>query len=96
MSKKTKRIKQTELIPANLVDVYEALVDAKRHTEFTGSKAIADLKVEGEFSAWDGYIFGKNLNLENGRRVVQEWKMTEWLLETSEELLQEAPEREDA
>ena len=78
MSKETKAIKQTELIPAKPVDVYEALMDAKRHTEFTGSKATSDPRVGGEFTAWDGYIFGKNLNLENGKRIVQEWKTTEW------------------
>ena len=78
MSKETKTIKQTELIPAKPVDVYEALMDAKRHTEFTGSKATSDPRVGGEFTAWDGYIFGKNLNLENGKRIVQEWKTTEW------------------
>jgi activator of HSP90 ATPase len=78
MSKDTKTIKQTELIPAKPVDVYEALMDAKRHTEFTGSKATSDPRVGGEFTAWDGYIFGKNLQLERGKRIVQEWKTTEW------------------
>jgi len=51
---------------------------AKRHSEFTGSKATSDPRVGGEFTAWDGYIFGKNLKLENGKRIVQEWKTTEW------------------
>ena len=78
MSKETKTIKQTELIPAEPVDVYEALMDAKRHSEFTGSKATSDPRVGGEFTAWDGYIFGKNLKLESGKRIVQEWKTTEW------------------
>jgi len=78
MSKETKTIKQTELIPAEPVDVYEALMDAKRHSEFTGSKATSDPRVGGESTAWDGYIFGKNLKLESGKRIVQEWKTTEW------------------
>ena len=78
MSKETKTIKQTQLIPAKPIDVYEALMDAKRHSEFTGSKATSDPRVGGEFTAWDGYIFGKNLKLENGKRIVQEWKTTEW------------------
>jgi activator of HSP90 ATPase len=78
MSKETKTIEQTELIPAKPVDVYEALMDAKRHTEFTGSKATSDPRVGGEFTAWDGYISGKNLKLESGKRIVQEWKTSEW------------------
>jgi activator of HSP90 ATPase len=78
MSKEMKTIKQTELIPAEPVDVYEAIMDAKRHSEFTGSKATSDPRVGGESTAWDGYIFGKNLKLESGKRIVQEWKTTEW------------------
>ena len=78
MSKETKTIKQTELIPARPIDVYEALMDAKLHSEFTGSKATSDPKVGGEFTAGDGYISGKNLKLENGKKIVQEWKTVEW------------------
>ncbi len=78
MSKETTTIKQTELIPAKPIDVYEALTDEKRHSEFTGSKATSDPKAGGKFTAWDGYIFGKNLKLEKAKRIVQEWKTTEW------------------
>jgi activator of HSP90 ATPase len=78
MPKETETIRQIDLIPAKPIEVYEALVDAKRHTEFTGSKATSDPKVGGKFTAWDGYIFGKNLMLEKGKRIVQEWKTTEW------------------
>jgi len=78
MPKKTETIRQIELIPAKPIEVYEALVDARRHTEFTGSKATSDPRVGGKFTAWDGYIFGKNLKLEKGKRIVQEWKTTEW------------------
>ena len=78
MPNKTKTIRQTELIPAEPIEVYEVLVDAKKHTEFTGSKATSDAKVGGKFTAWDGYISGKNLKLEKGKRIVQEWKTTEW------------------
>jgi activator of HSP90 ATPase len=34
--------------------------------------------VGGKFSAWDGYITGKNVELEKGKKIVQEWKTTEW------------------
>jgi activator of HSP90 ATPase len=75
---KTEKIRQTELIPAKPADVYEALIDAEKHTEFTGSKATSDQRVGGKFTAWDGYIFGRNLKLEKAKRIVQEWKTTEW------------------
>jgi len=78
MDKPTKTITQRQIIKAKPKQVYEALLDAGKHTEFTGSKATCDPRVGGKFTAWDGYIFGKNLKLEPGRRIVQEWKTSEW------------------
>jgi len=75
---RTETIKQKVLIPATPIEVYEAFMDAKKHSKFTGSKATCDPKVGGEFTAWDGYISGKNLELERGKRIVQEWLTTEW------------------
>jgi activator of HSP90 ATPase len=71
-------IKQTVIIPAAPDKVYEAFMNAKVHSEFTGSKATCNPIVGGRFTAWDGYIFGKNLELEKGKKIVQEWKTTEW------------------
>lgn len=78
MTLKTKTIKQTVLIKAKPEDVYSAIIDAEKHTSFTGAKATCDPKIGGKFTAWDGYIFGRNLQLEKGKRIVQEWKTTEW------------------
>ena len=75
---KTETIRQKVLIPAAPSEVYEAFIDAKKHSKFTGSKATIDPKVGGEFTAWDGYITGKNLELQDGKRIVQEWITTEW------------------
>lgn len=77
-SKETRTIKQTQFIPAKPMDVYDAFLDAKKHSEFTGSKATCEPNVGGKFTAWDGYISGKNLELEKGKRILQEWKTTEW------------------
>ena len=65
-------------MPAKPIDVYETLIDHKKHTEFTGSLATGERKVGGRFTAWDGYISGKNLVLDEGKRIVQEWKTTKW------------------
>jgi uncharacterized protein YndB with AHSA1/START domain len=75
---KVKTIKQKVIVPASPSEVYDAFVDAKKHSAFTGSKATSDPRVGGKFTAWDGYISGKNLELENGKRIVQEWATTEW------------------
>ena len=78
MSKRTTTIRQKALIPASPDEVYDAFMDAKKHSAFTASKATSDPRVGGEFSAWDGYITGKNLELEKGKKIVQEWSTTDW------------------
>ena len=75
---KTKTIRQVEFIPAKPVEIYDAILNEKKHSAFTGAKATCDRRVGGKFTAWDGYIKGTNITLENGRRIVQEWKTSEW------------------
>ena len=53
-------------------------MDPKKHGEFTGSKATGKPVVGGKFTAWDEYISGKFLELEEGKRVVQEWTSTDF------------------
>lgn len=65
-------------VPASPEEVYEAFMNAKIHSEFTGSKATGKPIVGESFTAWDGYIFGKNLELQKGKKIVQEWKTTDW------------------
>ena len=75
---KTTTIRQKEFISARPVEIYDALLNEQKHSAFTGARATCDRRVGGRFTAWDGYISGKNIKLENGRRIVQEWKTTEW------------------
>ncbi|HLC67448.1 MAG TPA: SRPBCC domain-containing protein [archaeon] len=76
---KTTTIKQKVLIPwVKPAEVYEAFLSSKGHTALTGSKATASDKVGGRFTAWDGYIFGKNVKLVANKKIVQEWQTTEW------------------
>ena len=76
--KKTTTIHLHEFIPAAPEEVYDAYLDEEKHARFTGARAICERFVGGKFSAWTGYITGTNLKLENARRIVQEWKTTEW------------------
>jgi len=59
--------------------VYDAYVDPEKHSEFTGSEATGKPVIGGKFTAWDEYISGKFLELEDGKRVVQEWTTTDWI-----------------
>ncbi len=79
MTLKTGTIRQKILIPSvKPEEVYDALVDPREHSEFTGSKATMNPRPGGKFTAWDSYISGKNLELVKGKKIVQEWKTSEW------------------
>lgn len=58
--------------------LYQAFLDSKIHSEMTGAKAeVSD--VEGDiFTAWDGYIAGKNLELIPNSKIRQEWRTSEF------------------
>lgn len=72
-------IRQTQFIAsATPAEVYRAFLNAKIHTAFTGSKATGTGRVGGKITAWDGYITGKTIQLKNGRKIVQEWRTTEF------------------
>ncbi|PON11934.1 hypothetical protein C2W62_42235 [Candidatus Entotheonella serta] len=64
------------IIPASPQDVYNAWLDSDGHTQMTGSPAHTSAELGASFDAWDGYISGKNLMLEPGKRIVQSWRTT--------------------
>jgi len=54
-----------EFIPSiKPIQVYEALLDGKKHSRLIGSKCTGKAAVGSSFTAWDGYISGKVLELE--------------------------------
>jgi activator of HSP90 ATPase len=75
----TTTLNQTVTIPASPKKVYQAYTDPKKHATFTGNKATGKPVEGGKFTAWDGYIFGKFLELNEDKRVVQEWTTTDWI-----------------
>ena len=79
MKQKVRTITQKVVIPASPQEVYEVYVDPKKHAAFTEAKATGKPVVGGKMTAWDGYIFGKYLELEPGKRIVQEWTTTDWV-----------------
>ncbi|MBI4163662.1 MAG: SRPBCC domain-containing protein [Candidatus Aenigmarchaeota archaeon] len=75
---KTKAIKQTVTFKTSPGKVYQALMNSKLHSKFTGSKAKMSNKVGGKFSAYDGYIEGVNLELVKYKKIVQKWRGGDW------------------
>jgi activator of HSP90 ATPase len=57
--------------------VYDVLMDSRRHALLTGSAARIGRRVGDRFTAGDGWITGRNVELEPGRRIVQDWRGNE-------------------
>ena len=74
----TKTIRQTVTFKALPHDVYEALMDAKKHAKFTGGKAVVSREIGGKFSTFDGYAEGVNLELVPDKKIVQTWRAEDW------------------
>jgi activator of HSP90 ATPase len=73
-----KTIRQSVTLKASPHEVYEALMDSRKHARFTGSKARISRKVGGKFTAYDGYIEGVNLNLVPDKKIIQSWRGSDW------------------
>jgi activator of HSP90 ATPase len=58
--------------------VYQALLDAKQFSAFSGSAADIDGKVGGAFSVFAGHIIGRNVELIPNQRIVQAWRVVTW------------------
>ena len=74
----SKIIQQTVTFKASPHEVYETLLDSARHAAFSGSPAEISREVGGAYSAYDGYISGKNIKLVPDREIVQSWRAVDW------------------
>jgi activator of HSP90 ATPase len=61
--------------PARL---YEALLDSKQFSTFSGMPAEINREAGGKFSLFNGHIIGRNLELVPNQRVVQGWRVVTW------------------
>ena len=75
---KFKSITMKLLLKARPENVYNALTNPLEHSRFTGAKATGGDIVGGKFTAWDGYIHGRVIELVKNERIVLEWLTTEW------------------
>ncbi len=68
-----KDFKKYFIIPAEPEEVYTAITNSFTIELWSGYSAIMDSNVGTEFSLWDGDITGKNLEIVENKKVVQEW-----------------------
>ena len=73
-----KTIRQYVTFKVSPQDVYEAIMDSKKHSEFTKSEAYVSREINGEFSVYSGDIQGFNLDLVPGKRIIQSWRYSDW------------------
>ena len=75
---KTKTLRQTVTFKATPMEVYEAIMDSKKHQSLSGEKAVVSRKIGGRFTAWNSHLSGFNLVLKPGEKIVQAWRATGW------------------
>ncbi|MGE0638098.1 MAG: SRPBCC domain-containing protein [Bacteroidia bacterium] len=74
---KTIHFKQKLIFKTTPEEIYNALMDSKKHSQFTGGKAVIGKRAGDDFTAYDGYIKGNNIELIPGKKIVQTWKTTD-------------------
>jgi activator of HSP90 ATPase len=68
-----KDYKKYYTLPAPPEEVYIALTNPATIQLWTGEKAVMSTEPGSEFSLWDESIVGKNVEFEEGKKIVQEW-----------------------
>jgi uncharacterized protein YndB with AHSA1/START domain len=74
----TKTLQQTVTFKASPREVYDMLMDSKKHRSLSGEPAKISKKVGGKFTAWGSHLSGINLVLKPGKKIVQAWRATGW------------------
>jgi activator of HSP90 ATPase len=73
-----KILRQTATFKATPHEVYELLMDSRKHSKFTGAPASISRSVGGKFSAYGGDLSGTNLELRPDKKIVQSWRSDDW------------------
>jgi hypothetical protein len=76
MKKEALRVSST--LPVAPTTLYLAWLSAEQHSAMTGGAAKIDATVGGKYTAWNGYISGKLVILDLGRRIVMSWRTTDF------------------
>jgi activator of HSP90 ATPase len=75
-------------IHAKAETIYKAWLSSTGHSAITGSPAKIDGTVDGDFAAWDGYIQGMFLELEENKRILQAWRTAEFPAEAEDSIVE--------
>jgi uncharacterized protein YndB with AHSA1/START domain len=75
---KKEALRVTSTIPVAPTTLYFAWIDSAHHSSMTGQTAKIDPVVGAKYSACDGYVTGKLVILDLGRRIVESWRTTDF------------------
>ena len=78
----------TVTINAKAETIYKAWLTTQGHSAITGSPAKVDGVANGDFTAWDGYIWGMFLELEPNHRILQAWRTGEFPSEAEDSIVE--------
>lgn len=62
------------VLPTSAERLYKAFLDSKEHTAFTAVAAAITPRTGGKFSAYDGHVTGKLVELEPHERIAMSWR----------------------
>lgn len=81
-------IRLIKTFPVKPKEIYSAWLKSKAHSKMTGAKAKVNPQKKGSFSAWDGYISGKTIELKPNQKIVQLWRTTEFPQDVPDSILE--------
>jgi activator of HSP90 ATPase len=74
---KTRTIKQTVTFNTTPEKLYALLFDSKKLSVMHGGKTSMTKRANGKFTVFGGYCHGHNIELTEGKKIVQAWHFNE-------------------
>jgi activator of HSP90 ATPase len=75
-------------IPVDCRTLFNDWLNSEVHSAFTGGAAKIENKVNGAFSAWDGYITGRTTIIDPYKKIVQKWRTMEFQDDSQDSILE--------
>jgi uncharacterized protein YndB with AHSA1/START domain len=75
---KREALRVTSTIPVAPTTLYFAWIDSEHHSSMTGAAAKLEPVVGAKYTAVGGYVSGKLVILDLGRRIVMSWRTTDF------------------
>ena len=83
----TRTIRQSVLLPASPDLLFDTYLDRQGHRAVTGGKVSISARSGSRFSAFDGMITGRTLEVLPKRLIVQSWRSGGWRAEDPDSIL---------